>query len=246
MGRTVYLLLLGLLFSPCVASSTAFTDKGESDKEIAEHVDTTLLKEFLLAVLGENIEKRRALAAEAIMASNAVLDKDQQNLPARLILIAGLGTMARSMNPAESIRERYGLRSRELLEKAIQLGSNDAWVHALYGTWHLEVTRRSKIFGPLLLGADRKKGIEHFEKALQLDQQDPLLPFAFSVSLISLDDSQYVDRVLALLDHVISTETSQTALFMNYAKVFHEARALYQMIAQNKYPAAGERARTLF
>lgn len=247
-GRIVVLLFLGVLSVPYIALSSSLVGGEESGKAIASHIDATLLKEFLLAILGETVEKRRALAAEAIAVSNAVLDKDQHNLSAHMIMIAGLGAMARGMSPVESVRERYGWRSREFLEKATQLAPNDAWVHALYGTWHLEVTRRSKIFGPLILGADRNKGIEHFEKALRLDQQDPLLPFAFCVSLISLDDSKYSERVLKLLDRVISSETSQAqvAVGVDYAKVFQEARVLYQMITLNEHPAVGERARNLF
>lgn len=236
----------GLLLSPCIgSSSSSSTNKVFVQDSVGNGHDTTLLKEFLLAILGETVENRRALATEAIQASSAVLNNDERDLSAHLIMIAGLGIMARSMNPVESIRERYGWRSKEFLDKALQIDSNDAWVHALYGTWHLEVIRRSKIFGPLVLGADRSKGIEHFEKALQLDQQDPLLPFAFSVSLISLDDSQYAERALALLDHVISIETSRGTLGFNYSRMFQEARILYRMILEKDHSAAGERARSL-
>lgn len=204
--------------------------------------DVEILNLYLLRVLGEEVSKRQVLAKEAIQISENILQKKPDDLTANLVMISALGTLARSVSRVESVREKYAWKTRDYLEKVSLLAPDEPWVNALFGSWHLEVMRRSSIFGPLFLGASIKDGIHYFEKAVANDSKDPFILFAYTLGLVALDEPEYRPQALELLTTLTSGGGWTEEIQHKFEKVFKNAQTLQQLLLKGDLAMANQMA----
>lgn len=211
-----------------------------ADTDDTKSYDTEVLELFLTAIVAEDQDVRKKIATQGKSAAETDLNKNSEDISAHMILVSALGTIARASSTFESAREGYAATSKDHLDTLLVLAPEEPWVHALYGAWHLEVMRRSKVAGPLLLGAGTEDGLKYIEKALSLGENDPLLNFAVVLALLSSDEEKHAEKSKDILKSILNREDLK-----QNKKVFHEAQTLYNFLEDGKVNAAGELARNL-
>ena len=179
--------------SPATAETSTPSAQSVSESHYAE------VESFLLSVLGQEKQERRATAEVIVEASSASVQQNPGNVSAHLTYVAALGTLARTLDPSESIKGRYGSKSRDAVQALQQVAPDDPVAGALAGVWHLEVARRGGFAGSFLLGASPQEGKALLDEALQADAANPMLPFAYAVALSAQDPKSNKSKILDLL-----------------------------------------------
>jgi len=162
---------------------------------------TVLFHEFLIADISQKKQKRKysglcIKSTEQIIASTEEL---QSELYAILSACFGLSAEVNLFKAAS-----HGIKSGAMIEKALQLDSNNAFIYLINGT--LDYSR------PTFAGGSKKNGITNLSKVLELnkDKDDDLSSAVSAMALYHLaniayqqkqynQSSQYIERSLRII-----------------------------------------------
>jgi len=159
---------------------------------------------YLAALMTERRpEDMEALSAAALDHARAALDLDERHAEAHLRFAAALNYQARTTAPLTAFVRRLPHRSRDHIERALALDPQDAWAHAMYGSWNMEVARRG---GARVLGADFELGLAHYRRAVELADDEPAIPYHFALLLLAADRETYGAEARAMLEQALDCE----------------------------------------
>jgi len=190
--KYIFIFLLILIASPLQAGS----EPVEANQFDDAHLE---LNKFLATVLGESKEIRHDRAKKALEIAELALEEPPQSHANRLLQVASLGSLARTLGPGASVSGRYGSRSKKAIEQLIELAPNDPVSKALAGVWNLEVIRRGGGPGAFLLGASSKEGIQLLEEAYSDAPENTVILFSYGVAILSLSPSKNHEKSSQLL-----------------------------------------------
>lgn len=152
------------------------TMSGLSYSAKAADSDVSSLKNYIVKTIGNAPAKRKEISKKTLNTINPLKGGE-------LLELAALGTLARESSTREALAEDIPKRSKNLIETVLRDKPQLGWVHAMAGAWHFEIVRRSKI-AAVLLGAGRKEGREHFNKARSKAPNDGGVFLLEAISLI--------------------------------------------------------------
>ena len=188
----------------CVLFLSAVSpDAGAEDEEpatVSETVDVSAaVKDFLSKTIGHPREERLALARATIESTDAALEKQPMKAEQRLLQVAALGAAARASSLGQSLKERYGSRSKMAVNDLLSIAPEEPWALFFAGLWNMEVDRRGGVLGSALLGGSFEAGEKLVAQALEKRPEEPSFHFAHAVVLVSTDAKKYVAQVRELL-----------------------------------------------
>jgi len=194
---------------------------------------------YLAALMTEHRPADMAALAEAATAhAREALRLDEDFAEAHLRYAAALNYEARTTAPVTAFFRRLPHRSREHIERALALDPDDAWAHAMYGSWNMEVARRG---GARVLGADFELGLSHYRRAVELNGDEPAIPYHFAVLLLAADPQAHRAEARALLERALEGEAGSVFDRRTMAM----ARSLLQTLEDGGVDAGEEAARRL-
>lgn len=237
-GRLVDCLVLMILGGILTAAGAL---KPMAETTMAQEEPTRL---FLAAIIGKPAGVRRARAREVLGDVEAKLEAAPLSVELHLLKVAALGSLARASNFQESLANRYGSRSGSAIETLLSLAPSDPWARALSGIWNLEVKRRGGGLGAFILGASADKGIRDLEQAQELLPRDPAIPFAFGVSLLSLDAQEYARQAAELLEEAKKLAAARQTDVISPV-VGHHSERLLRLLEAGRATEAGKLSREL-
>lgn len=153
--------------------------------------ETEAMRLFFAATIGRTVEVRKERAEEVLSTVEDELRTQPASVEFHLLKVAALGALARASGFKDSLANRYGSKSGEAVEALLNNAPNEPWARALSGIWNLEVQRRGGGIGSFLLGASVDRGLADLEKARLQLPEDAAVPFAFAITLLSLDAREY-------------------------------------------------------
>ncbi|XBQ15098.1 MAG: hypothetical protein ABL308_09000 [Oceanicaulis sp.] len=177
-------------------------------------------------------EVRRDAARQAAGYARAAIDADPDYAPAHRALAAALGIEGRNTHPLRAALSRLPGRSREAIDRAIELDPVSPAGRALLGAWHLEIVRRA---GEGTFGADLETGLEQFRAAAAAETGPPI-PYQFALHLLALDPAVYGDEAEAMLGRAVEAETNGAF----EAAIKAQAQTLFDLALTSRAAAAEE------
>jgi len=129
----------------------------------------------------QDIDQAEASAKQAL-----ALQPDA--LAPRISLITALGYRARGRSLFTGFRKGWAAKSRALIDEALVLAPDDPWPHALSGSWHLEILRRSGIRRAKFVGASFEAGLAGCATALKLANDDAKIIGQCALALLAVKE----------------------------------------------------------
>lgn len=157
------------------------------------------LRLFLADTIGKPPAERRATASKVLKQAELALENNPKEVSHHLLKVASLGAIARSVSPRESLANRYGSKSKKAIDALMGVTKTEPWGLALAGIWNIEVERRGGFVGAALLGASFEEGETLLNRSMVMLPEEPAIPFAYAVALLSLDTEAHAERSKALL-----------------------------------------------
>ena len=149
-------------------------------------------------------EEKRTLFLRAAQLAHEAIRFDMLNPEAHLQAAHAMGRYAQIIGAAEALREGYATKVREALESALQLNPRMGSAHLSLGAWHTEIIAALGGFlAGLTYGASRKDGISHFERALELEPDEKLVPIEYALGLLRLDGEKNREAARSLLSRAL-------------------------------------------
>ena len=127
-------------------------------------------------ILRENARRAGALARRAMRA-------DGDHLEAAIALAAAYGAEGRGSGNWSGSWKRLPQKTLAAIRTALDIAPQDAFVHALMGAWHMEVSRRGSRAGQRLYGASEADGVAWFKSALARAPDDVLIIAEYAMAL---------------------------------------------------------------
>lgn len=158
------------------------------------------------ATLAAAPAQRRALVVQAEKAARAAIDAKNDHAQAHGLAALALGYRSREL-PAMEVYDRGWVgESKDMIDRALKIAPENAYLHAVAGGWHLDVMNRAgRAFGGLLFGADEVEGVVHFNTALELDPYNPVIAYQYALSVLALSPNTYRSRAEGLLERALET-----------------------------------------
>ena len=140
-------------------------------------------------------DDRLALIDRAEALARAALAKDESYVEGHLQLVVALGHRGKSQGVMASQFEGLVSVTRRHIDRALELEPDNPWALAISGGWHMELARRDPIgITSLIYGARRSKGMEDFERALELDPSNAILQVQYGLTLLETKRNRYKAR----------------------------------------------------
>ena len=160
-----------------------------------------------LAVYGHYLvgeEEKRALFRRSAQLAQDAIRFDMLNSEAHLQAAHAMGRYAQTIGAVEALREGYATKVREALENALRLNPEMGSAHLSLGTWHTEIVAAVGSFlASLTYGANRKDAISHYERALELEPDEKVVPIEYALGLLRLDETKHREEARALLSRAL-------------------------------------------
>ena len=150
-----------------------------------------------LAIYGyflEQDDKKRSLFNRAAQLAEEAIRLDPQNPEAHLQHAHAMGRFSQTIGVLEALGEGYAITVRKSIEKALELDPLKAAAHLSLGTWHAEVIGNAGFMGSLLYGASGKKGLVHYEMALELEPGEKLVHYEYALGLLLLNKNKNLEK----------------------------------------------------
>lgn len=98
-----------------------------------------------------------------------------------------LGRYSQGISVAKALAQGYGGKIKDALLTAIKLDGKHADAHAAYGAYQAEVIDKvGGIVAGMTYGAKKDSAVEHFEKALKLFPESPIMHIEYGNGLLML------------------------------------------------------------
>lgn len=165
-------------------------------RALLAHATSTAPRDERLAF----VDRAEALALKALAA-------DETYVEGHLQLVVALGHRGKAQGAMASQFEGLVSLTRRHIDRALELEPDNPWAHAISGGWHMELVRRDPIgFTNLIYGARRSKGMEDFERALELDPANIILHVQYGLTLLETRRNRYRERAEEVLSATKSIE----------------------------------------
>ena len=149
-------------------------------------------------VAGE--EEEQALFQRAMLLAQKAIRLDPLNAEAYLQSAHAMGRYAQTIGAMEALSEGYATKVHEALQNALRLNPAMGSAHLSLGAWHSEIVAALGGLGDsMVYGATRKDAIAHYERALELEPEEILVPVEYALGLLRLDETKNRERARGLL-----------------------------------------------
>ena len=143
-------------------------------------------------------------AVELAEEANRIRPSDPQLL---FQLAHAVGRYAQNIPTSKALLEGHIRRSRQLAEDTLALDPDMVYALLQLGSWHAEVVDRA---GPLVArltyGARAVQAIEHYERAIELAAEDPVVCAEVGRGLLLLSHRRHGDRARELLRQAVALQ----------------------------------------
>lgn len=166
-------------------------------------------------------EERRANIELADSYARQAIALDPEYLEGHLERAVALGYLGRSRGAIAAYFAGMADEARGHVAFVLERAPDNAWAHAIFGAWHLEIERSAGTwFAKRLYGASSEAGIGYFEKAIELAPDNPTLYFQFAVQLLDFDLERNRARGLELLEqaHALTPRDAHEAFMHRQAR----------------------------
>lgn len=138
--------------------------------------------------------------------ARAVLEKNPDHVEALLNLAIALGYRSRIAGEVSAHFSGMGKEAKRAIDRALALAPDSAWALAVEGGWHAEVVSEGgSMLANLLYGANRRKALDAFEKAVRQDGDNLIVRLEYAKALVKLKGrdgwraaSRHLDRALSI------------------------------------------------
>lgn len=146
------------------------------------------------AVFADDDMSAQAEAAAARRFGEAAVAADPDHVEGRLFLSTALWLQGRERGGFDAYKRGMPQRGRALIESVVADHPDEPWAHALLGAWHFEVLRRGGRFGARLLDADIYVGAAEFNRAMELDPDNPAIAAQCALAYLAVDPEAYAEH----------------------------------------------------
>ena len=181
--------------------------------ELAEAVETSSALSFsarsyltdVMAATPGTAEMQLVRKAESAARRSLALDPD--NVEALVQLATSIGLLAVDSGPLDAHFSGLGKKVRDNLERALEVDPNDPWALSILGGWHMEVVRKGgRVSARLFYGASRKKGLEYFDRALEIAPDSIPILQRFAALLVATKNKDLRLRAEGMLTRALALE----------------------------------------
>jgi tetratricopeptide (TPR) repeat protein len=110
-----------------------------------------------------------------------------------------LGRYSQSISVVKALKQGVGGKIQQSLKKALELQPKHADAHTAMGMYHAEIIDKvGKMLGAVTYGANEKEALQHFEKALELNPESPIIHIEYANGLYLLFGENRLDEVTDL------------------------------------------------
>jgi len=147
------------------------------------------------------------LVRKAESAARRSLALDPDNVEALVQLATSIGLLAVDSGPLDAHFSGLGKQVRDNLERALEVDPNDPWALSILGGWHMEVVRKGgRVSARLFYGASRKKGLEYFDRALEIAPDSIPILQRFAALLVATKNKDLRQRAEGILARALAIE----------------------------------------
>ena len=132
-------------------------------------------------------EEKEPLLQRAMRAAEAAIELDPANAEAYLQSAHATGRYSQLFSPMKSLREGFPKKVRTLIERAIELDPSHFGAHLSLASWHAEAVGRGGMMARVLLGANKKAALAHFEQAMALAPDSSVVFIEYASGLLLLE-----------------------------------------------------------
>lgn len=130
----------------------------------------------------------------------------------RLWVIA-LGNLARNGSTMAAMSANYPERTRALIDRALALEPDSAWVHAILGAWHAEIVDRlGATMADGLFGASAEAARAAFARAIEIDPTNPILHAELAHGSLQLGDAAGARLELATARRLMARDAMESLI----------------------------------
>ena len=112
-----------------------------------------------------------------------------------------LGRYSQTISIVKALKQGIGGKVFDALSRALEIEPRHADAHTALGLYHAEIIDKiGKLIGGMTYGANEKKAIAHFEKAIQLAPLSPIAHIEYGNGLYMLHGDKRLDEVSDLYE----------------------------------------------
>lgn len=159
-----------------------------------------------LAIYGFHLapeDGKQALFVRAMEAGGRAVALDADSAEAHVQSAHAMGRYAQTIGSMEAFAEGFADRIREALDAALALEPDHVAAHLALAGWHAGIVVAAGAMGRIFYGATGEDALRHYERALALAPDSPIVRYDFAENLLALDDD-YTERAQALLRGAIA------------------------------------------
>jgi tetratricopeptide (TPR) repeat protein len=110
-----------------------------------------------------------------------------------------LGRYSQSISVVKALKQGVGGKIQHSLKKALELQPKHADAHTAMGMYHAEIIDKvGKMLGAMTYGANEKEALQHFETALKLNPDSPIVHIEYANGLYLLFGDNRLEEVTDL------------------------------------------------
>lgn len=143
----------------------------------------------------EVIERAMRMGEEAVRA-------DPANPEAHCQYAHAVGRYAQRVGTITALRKGLAGKVRDALEAALDIDPHYPGAHLTLGGWHADVAEAG-FFARRIYGANRKKAIYHYERALEQVPDSKILLYEYGIRLPRLDAESGRERAMEMLEKAL-------------------------------------------
>ena len=172
--------------------------------DIAEDLKTSAgyaLAAQSLAIHGHYLaaeEDRMKVMERAMNIGLTAVEADPTNPEAHYQAAHSAGRYAQNLGQLTALQKGMAQKIRRRLEAALELQPDFGKAHLAMGGWHADIAGAGAL-ARMIYGANRKKAIEHFERAMELTPDSIDTLYQYAIRLPGLDRGNGRERAEELL-----------------------------------------------
>ncbi len=155
--------------------------------------------------------ERQAHFETAMQLAERAVALEPGNAETHFELAHALGRYAQDFGILEALAEGFATRVRDSVEAGLALAPDDPTGHVLMGSWHAEILGSAGFLGGVIYGAESEAVFAHFEHAMAMNPDAPLVLLSYAQAMLKLDEAEYAAEIRARLAEALAVEPA-TAL----------------------------------